>query len=145
VAVRVAVAGAEPRLHAARFGHERHRGLKCVACHTTPATLEPEPAVASCAACHDNHHARGKPCAYCHNDGGSAAVHAAHAPPAEAHGACDACHAADIVARLVPDRGLCLTCHAAQQEHHRDRECTLCHFGASPEAFQSHLREDSGS
>jgi hypothetical protein len=145
VTVRVTVAGAEPRLHAARFEHERHRALKCVACHTTPATLEPQPAVASCAACHDDHHARGKPCAYCHNDGGSAAVHAAHAPPAEAHSGCDACHAAAIVARLVPDRGLCLTCHAAQQEHHRDRECTLCHFGASPEAFQSHLREDAGS
>ncbi len=145
VAVRVAVAGSEPRLHPARFEHDRHRTLKCVTCHTTPATLEPQPAVATCAACHDNHHAAGKPCAVCHNDGGSTAVRAAHAPPAEAHTACDACHDAAIVARLVPDRGLCLTCHAARQEHYRDKECTLCHFGSSPEAFQTHLREDGGS
>ena len=145
VAVRVAVAGREPRLHPARFEHDRHRVLKCVTCHTTPATLEPQPAVATCAACHDNHHAAGKPCAVCHNDGGSTAVRAAHAPPAEAHTACDACHNAAIVARLVPDRGLCLTCHAAQQEHYRNKECTLCHFGSSPEVFQTHLREDGGS
>jgi hypothetical protein len=145
VAVRVAVAGAEPRLHAARFEHERHHALRCVTCHTTPGTLEPQPAVASCAACHDDHHAAGRPCAACHTDGASTAVQAAHAPPAEAHTACDACHLPDIVARLVPDRALCLTCHAAQREHQSDRPCTVCHFGASPEAFQHRLTGAAGS
>jgi len=145
VEVRVAVAGAEARLHGARFEHERHRALKCVACHTTPATLDPEPAVASCAACHDDHHARGRPCAACHTADLTPAVQAAHAPPIEAHIACDACHLPAIVARLVPDRALCLTCHTAQQAHHAERECTQCHFGATPEAFQDHLRKAAGS
>ncbi len=145
VEVRVAVAGAEARLHGARFEHERHRALKCVACHTTPATLDPEPAVASCAACHDDHHARGRPCAACHTADLTPAVQAAHAPPIEAHIACDACHLPAIVARLVPDRALCLTCHTAQQDHHAERECTQCHFGATPEAFQDHLRKAAGS
>jgi hypothetical protein len=141
VEARVAVAGAPVRLHVTHFEHERHRGLKCVACHTTPATLAPVPAVASCAACHDDHHAQGKPCAVCHNEGTSPAVQAAHAPPVEAHTGCDACHAPAIVARLVPDRGLCLTCHAARQDHYAGAECTACHLGATPEAFQSHLRK----
>jgi nitrate/TMAO reductase-like tetraheme cytochrome c subunit len=145
VAVRLAVAGAEPQLHPARFEHDRHRALKCVACHTTPATLEPQPAIARCAACHDDHHGPDRPCVACHSEGGSAAVRAAHAPPVEAHTACDACHPSAIVARLVPDRALCLTCHAAQREHHADRECTVCHFGASPEAFQDRLHGAAGS
>jgi hypothetical protein len=129
------------RLHVTQFEHERHRGLQCIACHTTPATLDPAPAVASCAACHDDHHAQGKPCGVCHNETTSPAVRAAHAPPVEAHTGCDACHATAIVARLVPDRGLCLTCHPAQQDHHAGAECTVCHLGATPEAFQDRLRK----
>lgn len=143
--MQVAVAGAERRSHAARFEHERHRTLPCLACHTTPVTLAPASAVAGCAACHDDHHAQGKPCAACHNEGMSPAVRAAHAPPLEAHTGCDACHSLVIVARLVPDRALCVTCHTAQQDHHPDRECTVCHFGSSPEGFRNRLREAAGS
>jgi hypothetical protein len=141
VEARVAVAGAPVRLHATRFSHERHSGVKCVACHTTPATLDPVPAVAGCAACHDDHHAQGKPCAVCHTEGTSPAVRTAHGPPAEAHTGCDACHPPAIIARLVPDRVLCLTCHATQQDHHASAECTVCHLGSTPEAFRDHLRK----
>jgi hypothetical protein len=141
VTARVAVAGAPVRLHATHFDHGRHRAVQCVACHTTPATLDPAPAVAACAACHDDHHAEGKPCAACHTEGTSPAVRTAHAPPVEAHTGCDACHVPAIVARLVPDRGLCLTCHPSQQDHHAGGECTVCHLGSSPEAFRDHLRK----
>jgi hypothetical protein len=59
----------------------------------------------------------------------------------EAHTGCDACHAPAIVARLVPTRGLCLTCHAAQRDHHPGAECTVCHLGATPEGFQGRLHK----
>ena len=132
-------------MHPARFEHERHRALACVACHTTPASLDPAPAVSSCAACHEDHHAAGKQCAACHTEGATRDIEAAHAPPVEAHVACDACHAPAIVARLVPDRMLCLTCHAQQQEHFAQRECTVCHLQGTPEAFRSHLQKAAGS
>ena len=145
VQVRVTVGGGAPRVHTARFDHDRHYALTCVTCHTTPASLDPTPAVASCAACHDDHHAGGKQCAACHTGGVTPDVAAAHAPPIEAHVACDACHASRIVARLVPDRALCLTCHAPQREHRADQECSTCHFQATPEAFRSRLQKAAGS
>src|SRR5438874_897451 len=105
---------------------------------TTRVTLDPEPKTAACAACHDDHHARGRRCAACHN-GEAPEVRAAHAPPAEAHVACAACHAATVVAGLVPDRGLCVSCHGKQVDHYPTRECAVCHFGATPEALRPRL------
>ena len=144
VEARVTVTGIGFRSHAIQFEHARHHALRCVSCHTTQATLEPESATATCAACHDDHHAAGRHCAACHTSGGEPALRAAHAPPAEAHVACDQCHAPAIVARLVPDRLLCLTCHASQQEHHADRECTACHLQGTPEEAEAHLRKAAG-
>jgi hypothetical protein len=139
VTVRVSVAGRPPREHPARFDHATHRSLRCAQCHTTPVSLDPDPKTASCAACHDDHHGAGRPCLACHPRS-DAELRAAHAPPVEAHVACDACHVPAIVARLAADRGMCLTCHTRQQDHYPDRQCTVCHFGMSPEAFRDHLR-----
>jgi hypothetical protein len=145
VRVQVAVGGRAPRAHPVQFDHGRHHALACVACHTTPASLDPAPAVASCAACHEDHHAAGKQCATCHTGGATPEVEAAHAPPVDAHVACDVCHPAAIVTRLVPDRMLCLTCHAQQREHHAQQECTVCHLQSTPEAFRAHLLQTTGS
>ncbi|HEY6207451.1 MAG TPA: hypothetical protein VIW28_00195, partial [Gemmatimonadales bacterium] len=140
VTVRVVVAGRPERRHLARFGHTTHQEVRCVACHTTPVTLDPEPKAATCVACHEDHHAAAKQCAACHT-GDDAERRAAHAPPVEAHVACDACHATATVARLVPDRPLCLSCHVKQRDHYADRECTGCHFQSSPETFRNRLRK----
>ena len=138
VTVQVTVSGRERRNHPARFDHQKHRELQCVACHTTPVTLAPDAKTAACAACHDDHHTREGRCAACHT-GDSPEFRSAHAPPADAHLACAACHAPATVARLVPDRSLCVACHAKQADHYPARECTVCHFGATPEAFRPRL------
>jgi hypothetical protein len=142
VTVRVAVAEHPQRRHLARFDHQTHRTVTCVACHSVPVSLDPEPQAAACAACHDDHHAGGKRCSACHT-GDDAERRAAHAPPVEGHVACDACHPAAIVARLVPDRVMCLTCHAPERDHYVDRQCTVCHFGSSPDGFREHLRKQA--
>lgn len=139
VSVRVQVAGQTAHEHRALFLHATHTSVKCATCHTTPATLDPAPLVLACAACHDDHHTAGRRCDACHTDAGPD-IRAAHAPPIDAHTNCDACHTPTIVAHLVPDRELCLACHPAQRDHHPDRECTPCHFQASPDAFAQHLR-----
>ena len=138
VTVQVTVAGRPRRDHAARFDHDKHRAVKCVVFHTTPVTLDPDPKTAACTACHDDHHARGRRCVACHS-GEAPEVRAAHAPPAEAHVACAACHAATVVAGLVPDRALCVSCHGKQVDHYPTRECTVCHFGVTPEALRPRL------
>jgi hypothetical protein len=143
VTVKVAVSGAPPRAHPARFEHVAHRGVKCVDCHTAAVTLAPTAAVVSCKACHDDHHAAGRRCGACHVADADEAREA-HAPPERAHLACDACHAVGIVARLVPDRLMCTTCHAAQQAHYPSSECTVCHFQATPAAAKPLLVEQGG-
>jgi len=137
----VTVAPAPPHFSPARFDHGHHTSLKCVTCHTTPATLEPDSNTVHCDACHDQHHGAETPCSVCHTDTGAPAVRAAHAPPVDAHVGCDNCHTASIVARLVPNRELCVTCHREQRNHQAGRECTVCHFGMTPEAFQAQLRK----
>jgi hypothetical protein len=140
VIVKVAVSGAPARGHSTRFDHAVHRGAKCLDCHTTAVTLAAPPAVASCKACHDGHHAAGRQCSACHA-ADSDEAREAHAPPERGHVACDACHAAEIVTRLVPDRALCTTCHAEQRDHYASRECTVCHFQATPSAVKRLLVE----
>ena len=139
VTVRVMVDRAPPRSHPALFDHTQHTRLKCVDCHTTPVSLTPGTDALRCAACHDDHHAVSRPCAACHTEI-SPEARTAHTPPIEGHQACDACHIPKVVARLVPDRTLCLTCHAAQRDHYAAQECTTCHFQATPTEFQVHLR-----
>jgi hypothetical protein len=139
--VRVTVVGHAPRLRDVVFRHETHRAVRCVACHSTPVSLAAGAPVTACTACHDDHHTAARDCAACHAAGVTNV--AVHAPPVEAHEACDACHATATVARLVPDRSLCLTCHAAQRDHYSARECTTCHFQATPEEYRAHLRRPS--
>ncbi|HVH08966.1 MAG TPA: hypothetical protein VM736_04140, partial [Gemmatimonadales bacterium] len=143
VLVRVRVADRGWRDHRARFDHVKHGKLECVACHTTPVTLDPDSNSARCATCHDDHHAQGRRCAACH-PGDGPEFRAAHTPPVEAHVACDACHAPEIVARFVPDRGFCVACHQEQRDHYASRECTVCHFGALPAAFRPRLSKTGG-
>lgn len=140
VAVRVTVAGHAPRGRPVPFRHATHETARCVACHTTPVTLAVDPN-ASCRSCHEDHHAAGRTCGVCH---GGADPRAAHAELAETHVRCDNCHAETVVALLTPDRRFCQTCHSAQKDHYADRECTVCHFLASPDGFRAHLRKIEG-
>jgi hypothetical protein len=107
-------------------------------CHESAVTLNPAPPVKSCTGCHEDHHSARRDCAGCHSGGD---IRAAHVDSVNAHASCDACHRETTVARLVPDRGLCLTCHAPQREHYATRECTTCHFLETPEAYRAHLRK----
>ncbi|HTY05976.1 MAG TPA: hypothetical protein VMC86_05645 [Gemmatimonadales bacterium] len=127
VTVRVAVANAPPREHAVRFSHATHQALRCVTCHTTAVSMDPAPETRACASCHESHHTANRACVVCHTDTASPAVRAAHAPPADAHGSCAACHTPAAVAGLVPDRGLCLSCHPSQTNHHPEQACAGCH------------------
>jgi len=138
VTAQVTVAGGPRRDHTVQFEHSTHHALQCIACHTTPVSLDPDPKTVTCAACHDDHHAPGRRCTACHA-GDTPEVRAAHAPPAEAHVGCDACHTPAIVARLAPDRTLCLSCHVKQADHYPTRECAVCHFGATPEELRPRL------
>lgn len=139
--VSVAVSGAPARKRPARFDHVSHRGTTCAECHTTAVSLAAAAPIASCKACHDDHHAAGRQCSACHA-ADAEETREAHAPPERAHVACDACHAPETVARLVPDRAFCITCHAEQRDHYAVRECTVCHFQATPEAVKALLAEE---
>lgn len=140
VTVRVAVSGSSPRAHPARFDHAQHHSRPCLDCHATAVTLAPTPPVASCKECHDDHHASGRRCGACHA-ANSDEAREAHSPTERGHLACDACHAPETVARLVPDRAFCVTCHAEQRGHYTARECTVCHLQAAPKAFKRLLTE----
>lgn len=139
--MRMEVSGHAARDRSVSFRHAPHEALRCVDCHTTPATLAPTAAAATCQACHDDHHAVGRACGVCH---GGADPRAVHATLADMHVACDNCHAESTVARLFPDRAFCRTCHAEQQEHYPVQECTVCHFLASPDEFRPYLRRARG-
>lgn len=136
--VSVAVAPRPARSRPVAFAHTTHAKLACTSCHETPVSLDPGAPVKSCAACHEDHHTAGRDCAVCH---ATSEIRAAHPDSANAHMNCDACHREATVARLVPDRGLCLTCHAPQREHYAAKQCTTCHFQSSPDAYQAHLRK----
>jgi hypothetical protein len=135
--VTVAVGDHAPRARAVAFAHTAHASIRCAACHTVPVSLDPNAPVTACTACHEDHHQARRDCTGCH----AVDVNAAHADSSNAHVACAACHRETTVARLVPDRGLCLTCHTPQREHYTDRECTTCHLQATPEGYRDHLRK----
>jgi nitrate/TMAO reductase-like tetraheme cytochrome c subunit len=120
------------------FAHPEHTSLRCTDCHTVPVTLAPVAGVRQCATCHGDHHTAGRTCAACHT---TAQLQTAHRDtPTSAHRRCDACHTQATVARLVPDRSFCLTCHTPEQtEHYPARECTSCHMLTSPEGWRPQL------
>ncbi len=139
--VPIAVANHPPRARSVAFQHRTHADIACVTCHTMSVTLDPDSTVTRCASCHEEHHTAKRDCASCHNGFDPAT---SHGQPVEAHFGCDACHRASIVARLVPDRSLCVTCHAKQTDHYADRECTVCHFQSTPDEYRAHLRKVGG-
>ena len=134
--VQVAVAGHTPRARDVTFSHTAHESQRCVACHTTPVTLEADAAKGGgCASCH---HAEGRACSACHE---AAQPRAAHPDLGDGHVACSSCHQEAVVAQLMPGRSFCLTCHAQQRDHFAGRggECTTCHFLRTPDEFRKHL------
>lgn len=139
--VTVTVPGHAPNPRPVDFLHARHASRSCVECHTTPVTLEPEPAKAQCRDCHSDHHAANRTCSACHR---LADPKAPHQNLEAAHQRCDACHTATTVARLTPTRTFCATCHPQKATNHYDRkECTTCHFLAEPNAYRAKLTTPS--
>lgn len=141
LALVIGAAGRPGRERAVAFQHTTHQAVRCVQCHDTPVSLVPSPANATCRSCHADHHTERRACSACH---GNADPRGTHASFAEFHVGCDKCHGGATVARLVPDRSFCLTCHADRREHEAGRECTTCHFLASPEQFRPLLRKVEG-
>jgi hypothetical protein len=137
VTVTITVPRQPPNARTIGFRHEVHASRSCVECHTTPVTLAPAPATRTCTNCHEHHHAAGRRCVSCHT---IAEPKAAHPTVEVTHQRCDACHTARIVDRLTPTRSLCSTCHQAKAtEHHDAKECTVCHFFASPATYRARL------
>ncbi len=136
VTVQVTVPREDPRPREVGFAHEAHDEIACVKCHTQPVSLEPEPAAATCAACHDDHHVARRDCATCHR---TDQVMDAHRPPVDAHGGCDQCHTSTTIAVLEPTRSFCLACHPSEVDHHRQRECSTCHLQAEPDGYRPRL------
>lgn len=137
VSLSVAVPEHQPRARDAGFAHPPHREVACTQCHTSAVTLAPPDSIATCAACHAQHHTARAACATCHRTG---VIRSAHEPAETTHTGCDACHTLATVAALTPTRPLCLTCHAEQTEHYAERECSVCHFQRSPAELRAHLR-----
>jgi hypothetical protein len=136
VTVAVSVPHQAPRSRQVPFEHEQHRQLACIKCHTTRVSLVPDPPAATCVTCHEDHHAARRECATCHR---TAEIFKAHAPPIDAHQACDRCHTERTVERLEPTRSFCLACHGSETDHHAEQECAVCHLQASPEAYRARL------
>jgi len=136
IPVAIAAAGHPPRTRTVAFPHEEHTELPCRGCHAQAVTLEPVDSAQSCRGCHAEHHEVGRTCATCHR---TEHIVAPHAPPVQAHEACDACHPTDAIAPLTPTRSFCLTCHDPAVDHHQERECVACHLQSTPEAYRSHL------
>lgn len=134
--VTVTVPKKAPRPRTAAFQHPAHKSVTCVTCHTTAITLAPDSIVRTCQSCHEDHHKGGAACGTCHT---GADLKPSHARPALTHERCDACHTEKTVGLLIPGRPLCLTCHPKQADHYPSKECTVCHFQASPAAYRAHL------
>jgi hypothetical protein len=133
----VTVPNNPPRPRPVEFLHSVHAKKQCLECHTTPVTLAPTAAKASCRDCHEDHHAAGRSCSSCHR---LADPKAAHKTLEAAHQRCDACHTNTTVARLTPTRSFCSTCHTAKATGHYDtKECSTCHFLADPASLRPNL------
>jgi hypothetical protein len=141
VTVEVQVPQQRPRDRQVEFAHAEHDDLACVQCHSAAVTLDLEPAKAGCTACHDDHHVAGRDCAACHR---TEAIVEAHAPPVDAHRACDQCHTAATVAALEPTRSFCLACHQSDTDHYQQTECSVCHLQAPPGEYRARLSGTGG-
>ncbi len=139
--VTVKVPNQAPRPRSVGFAHPAHTSVTCVTCHTNSVTLVPDSAVRTCQSCHTDHHTTKAACVTCHS---GSDWKTSHARPALAHQACDACHTERVVAELTPTRQLCLTCHRPQDRHYPAKECTVCHFQATPAAYRPHLLRRTG-
>ena len=137
--MRVSVPRQSPRDRQVGFEHASHADIACNDCHVTPVSLEPEEPVATCSACHEDHHVAGRDCASCHR---TESIVEAHAPPVDAHRACDDCHTATTVAALEPTRSFCLACHSSETDHFAQKECTVCHLQATPGEYRARLTGD---
>lgn len=137
VSVTVTVPTHQPRSRPVDFLHAPHLSRTCVDCHTTPVTLAPGRDKAQCKDCHADHHAAGRSCSSCHS---AVEPGASHQTLEVAHQRCDACHTATTVARLMPTRSFCSTCHTeTAKDHYVQKECSVCHFLAEPGAYRSKL------
>ncbi len=134
VEVTVAVPRHEPQRRPVQFPHAKHDSLACTRCHVTPVTMAPADSARTCIGCHDQHHAQARDCAVCHRPETAAVKH-----PAMTHVACDRCHTPATIARLVPTRSFCLACHSPEQDHHAEKECSVCHFQRSPAELRQQL------
>lgn len=134
----VTVAGHPPRPRPVVFLHSIHTPSRaCVDCHTTPVTLAPPPAKATCRDCHESHHAKGRECSACHS---VTQPKTAHSNIQFSHQRCDACHTPTTIAKLTPTRSFCSTCHTTKStEHYPQKECTVCHFLTEPDTFKASL------
>ncbi|HEX4935665.1 MAG TPA: cytochrome c3 family protein, partial [Gemmatimonadaceae bacterium] len=113
-----------PASRVVAFQHAQHEKTECAACHTTPGSVK---AVATCASCHADHHKeKAGGCAQCHG-GRMLADHTM-----DTHYKCTSCHQRETVARLLPDRAFCVSCHVKQETHEPGRECAPCHLRQSP-------------
>lgn len=121
-----------------QFDHAQHESTNCATCHVG-ASLRPSKEQVTCTACHADHHTAARDCASCHRSEDLAGSH-----ERATHRGCDECHEAATVASLVPDRGFCLTCHEPQANHEVAKECTTCHFLATPAEYRKHLSVPTG-
>ena len=138
LAVEVTVAKHAPRARPVVFDHSEHGQVACAQCHTTPVSLEPEPRVQACVACHDDHHTSQTNCAACHQ---TVQISQAHTAPVDAHAGCVECHDQPTITQLTPTRTFCLSCHSSSVDHYAPKECSQCHLLSSPEAYRTHLLE----
>ena len=117
------------------FKHGVHQAIDCGTCHQAPGIVPPD-SVRQCTACHQQHHDSTRSCAACHSRAETPAAHTR-----VMHAGCDACHTPSRIAELSPTRNFCITCHAPQLNHQPGRECTTCHFLATPAAYRGHLMQ----
>lgn len=113
-----------PKSRVVGFQHVQHEKTECETCHTTPGSVRSVP---TCASCHTDHHKeKASGCVSCHGSG----MLATHTM--DTHYKCASCHERETVAKLLPDRAFCLSCHVKQATHEPGRECAPCHLRLSP-------------
>lgn len=123
-----------PKSRDVPFSHPQHREVKCESCHKSTSEVRQ---VVGCRDCHDDHHTeRAKnyaSCTACH----TGAAQAKHTR--DDHLRCTSCHVRQTVARLLPTRTLCLTCHVKQVDHEPGKECSTCHMQATPQQLKQRI------
>lgn len=113
-----------PTSRTVAFQHAQHEKSSCESCHTAPGSVRN---IATCASCHTDHHKeRASGCVSCH----TSTMLATHTM--DTHFKCATCHERETVAKLLPDRAFCVSCHVKQVNHEPGRECSPCHLHLSP-------------